>query len=390
MTAVPAAQATTPHPTGAQATAAGLDPGSAQGQPSGDGHESLMREFVATHGRLGRYASARPNGYAFLNAVWHLHTSRGEFVVKRHVPEVGPERLEWTAQLLDALRNRGFPNDQLLRSDAGPAALPLHGRLFTAHTFLPGECFRGGMGRLTEAQRNSAIDGLAWFHSLTGQAAAAEAPPPLVAGSGSESAVDPRPLLYSEDISQLSAYCSAAVDQLAPDVRAELDGLFDHLAGVLRGDAYRALGRQVIHGDFRHKNMVFAGDTFAGLFDWDFVQLAPRLVDVCGRFAQHYLDVSATTGPSAITGYLARYREAALRHHAPLTREEEHTLPDLLRAGVLHTGVVVAAFLCHAPLMADETPDARTAEARRRLLRARAQLRTVDACWPRRPAAQRP
>ncbi|HST47023.1 phosphotransferase [Jatrophihabitans sp.] len=365
-------------------------PDPAQGRPAGDEHELLMREFLAAHRHLGQYVSVQPNGYAFLNAVWLLHTDRGGFVVKRHVPEVGAERLEWTAQLLDALHEQGFPNDRILRTDDGAAALALHGRMFTAHTFLPGECFRGGMARLTEAQRTSAVDGLAWFHSLAGQLRGAGAPPALAPGAGPDSAVDPGPLLYCEDVSELAAYCTPAVEQLAPGYRAELDDLLGHLAEVLRGEAYRALDRQIIHGDYRHKNMVFSGEEFAGLFDWDFVQLAPRLVDVCGRFAQHYLDVSATAGPDAIAGYLARYREAALRHSAPLSREEELTLPDLLRAGVVSTGVVVAAFLCHAPLMAAETAEDRTAEARRRLLRARAQLRTIDEFWPRRTTPYRP
>jgi|GEM_PF-5014637 len=345
--------------------------------------QALLREFVAAHGRLGEFGSARPNGHAFLNAVWHLHTGHGEFVVKRHVPEVSAARLDWTARLLDALRTDRFPVDAILRSAAGTAAVQLHGRTFSAHTLLPGECFRGGMARLTELQRGSAVDGLARFHALTRRLSDLGPPPPLEPAAGGASAVDPEPLLFTEDFDALAAYCLPAVDQLAPHCRDDLMELFDHLARVVAGKDYRSLDRQVIHGDFRHKNMVFSGESFTGLFDWDFVQIAPRLVDVSGRFAQHYLDVSAEEGPAAITAYLARYRGAALAEGVPLTAAEERVLPDLLRAGVVHTGVVVAAFLGHAPLMVDETADERTAEARRRLLRAHTQLATIDACWPR-------
>ncbi len=348
-------------------------------------NDLCVPDLVASHGMLGELVSVEPIQLAFLNKVWLISTTRGRFIMKRHVGYVTDARLDWTARFLTTLVGNKYPADQILRTAAGSAALKVGKSLVTVHTFLDGDRIGGGVGRLTAGQRTSAIISLAKYHAIASAQCGAEPNPPSFAvappGCQDTAGPDPAPLLYQEDMEFVRSYItnSCAIPRSAGSV---LDSCFFALEKFFHTQLYRELPTTIIHGDYRPKNIVFTGDTVAGVFDWDFVRRAPRLVDLCGRFAQHYISAASQVGnKSPLASYLDTYARAAARAGRPVTVAERSAFPDLLRAGIIHTGAVVSAFIRTAPLMAGETQEQRKKEADRRLMLAVEHLEALNSIF---------
>lgn len=338
-----------------------------------------LQQLVNAHGCIGRFLGAKRNSLAFLNDVWLLHTTLGQFIVKRHVREVGPERLSWTERFLRKLYNYDYPCDLILPSCDGSPVIKIDNSMMSVHTYLEGHCIRGGIGRLSEKQQDSAITALARYHSaVLSVHTEGDEPPPLVPDFtksstpySSERAIlpSPIPLLYSDKVECLQSYIFKDSNFISRRVRILLEKILLRLDMFFASLTYISLPRTIIHGDFRPKNMVFRGDTFAGLFDWDLVQCAPRLVDVCGRFAQHYVDLTYFEGDSwALKKYLTKYAIAAAKFGFPIDDNEEQAFPEILQAGIIRTAVTVAIFMRYVPLLPGESQAHREREAKRRLL----------------------
>jgi Ser/Thr protein kinase RdoA (MazF antagonist) len=340
------------------------------------GDLELVAHLVALHGGLGEYVHAEPSTYAFLNHVWRVETDSGLHFMKRHVVAVKEDRLAWTARFLDRIASTGFPSDRIVATAAGAPSLEVGGHQYTAHTALQGTCLRGGVAALTRGQRSQAIAGMARFHAASAATDSLDAPPQLhPSGLGGP---DPSILLFQEDPAILRLLVSRAVEDLPIPDEPVIKSAVRQVEEFLSGAEYARIPKLVAHGDLRPKNMVFSGDQLGGLFDWDFIQRMPRLVDVCGRFAEYFILSASDVGQSTfLANYLHAYSEAAAENGLPLSAEEEVAVPYFLRAGVIQTGVIVSHFIKAVRLGPGESEASRAKESARRLASAVAQIRIL-------------
>ena len=135
----------------------------------------------------------------------------------------------------------------------------------------------------------------------------------------------------------------------------------DRLASFFASGAYRELKRTWVHGDYRLCNVAFDADRVSGLFDWDLLCEGPRLFDVVVASA----DLARTNaGPLSsnpemwqedFRRHLAAYRKEARRRGADMTESEVRSIPYMLLADAVLSGVFFALHLRQLPLKPGES-----------------------------------
>lgn len=121
-----------------------------------------------------------------------------------------------------------------------------------------------------------------------------------------------------------------------------------------------------------------------GLFDWDLICDGPRLWDavVASSELARMAGRSPSRQPEAwrrgFVRHLADYRKEARRHGADFTEPEAGSIPDLLVADAILSGVIFALYLRQLPLKPGETGDQRRQRWERLLSESIDDLETID------------
>lgn len=116
----------------------------------------------------------------------------------------------------------------------------------------------------------------------------------------------------------------------------------------LPDQAYWALPQCIIHGDYHPANLKFEGDEVAGIFDFDWVGRAPRMVDVadglvyfCARRARPVepSDIATLTQAFTLDMEAVEVFGRGYETRVSVTPDERAALPDLMRARWLFSRV---------------------------------------------------
>ncbi len=298
--------------------------------------ELTDREIAAImpHYPVGPVVFTRPCG-GTANAGVAVITQQGQFFLKRRNPRYcRPEAIVHDHHVVKALIRAGLPCPRAIKTIPGSRWLEHEGRIYEMFEFVDGDVVETPSG----PQLVAAGEMLARLHQATEMLQ-----PPGAKDFGR--LWDPvqalellRPFLERVNAGRLGSLA-----ELTPETaQAQLNALASELEAVARAlpdSAYCALPTAVIHGDWHPANIKFSGDTVTGIFDFDWFDRQPRMVDVadgmlffCGvrPHVDGPGDIWSLTGTPELQldrmrafmqGYGSRIRPAA---------EELQALPDLM------------------------------------------------------------
>jgi Ser/Thr protein kinase RdoA (MazF antagonist) len=212
---------------------------------------------------------------------WKIAASTGDYFLRlRGVRTSGEERLAFDHGLREHLVRRGVPTASAVRTRDGDRWVRRLGRAFELYPFVVGRPFRpDSMEEIV-----AAAEALARFH-----AAAADYRPP---SHEPERLAQYTTLGFSTrtsvrmDDPELQRLNMAGVRDLA-NTREEVRLMgwclerADRLSRTYSGEAYQALARWVIHGDYTPANLLFSADgQVVGIFDLDWAVPGTRCRDI--------------------------------------------------------------------------------------------------------------
>jgi len=252
-----------------------------------------------------------PMEYGGRNDSFLVENSSGvRYVLRRYRRNPDERRIRFQLAFQRELLSRGYPTAEIVESAAGPLVRADSG-LWVLFTYVDGvEYDYDRMAQVAEGGRR-----LAQFHLLTADIDLEDVP------------LDVNPdargwLTHGEErLAALDALCAGlGVDEQLAFLRSWLGEL---IAAVPLA-TFDALPGGWVHADFHGRNMVFAGDVLAGLFDFDPLYRGRWLEDVAMalfRFAREARQ-SYNIRPDAARLFLSEYERAR-----PLTADERGALP---------------------------------------------------------------
>ncbi len=308
-----------------------------------------------------------------LNEVYLAETSRDRFVIRVNRVRKSIAEIERLSSFLDFLDRREIPVDRIVPTPDGQVAVKIDGELFSFHRYFPGKVYPSPAD-LTGIQTANMMTFLADYHS-----AAAE-----YRMAGRLAALDEMlPVMYTDDTNTLRERFES-LPRTTPVVASIVNGAIDRLASFFASRPYRELRRTWIHGDYRSCNVAFDGDRVNGLFDWDLLCNGPRLWDVVVASS----DLSRMVGgplsrhPRAwrenFARHLANYGKEARRLGMDITETEVRSIPSLMVADTILSGVLFALHLRKLPLKPGESPGRRRQRSDRLLSDSVDDLITID------------
>jgi Ser/Thr protein kinase RdoA (MazF antagonist) len=197
-----------------------------------------------------------------------VEDARGErYVLRRYRRNPRPERIDFQLRFQEHLLRRGFPTSRLIESRRGERMLAFGGDFWSLFTYVRGTEYDYG----SEVQLREAARLLARFHRAAEGFKCRE--------------------VRHDTIPDLRRWWVDGERELERldemfggfGVEAELDFLHAWQSELMRTwplAELDALPTAWVHGDYHGGNMVFAGDRFAGLFDFDVVHRGARAEDV--------------------------------------------------------------------------------------------------------------
>ena len=289
-----------------------------------------------------------------LNEVYLTETSRGDFVIRVNRVRRSIDEIERLSDFLSHLDRSGIPVDGLVRTAGGQVAVDNDGRLLSVHRYFPGTVYPTPAD-LTDSQTANMMGFLASYHSAASRYRSHES---LAARD------EPLAVIYTDDPDRLRERLES-LPKTSRAAESAVNGAIHRLAGFFDSRLYKELERTWIHGDYRSCNVAFNGDRVCGLFDWDLLCSGPRLWDVVvvsgdmARTAGGSLSRQPETWRREFVGHLAAYRKEACRHGADITEPEVSSIPSLLIADTMLSGVFFALYLRRLPLKPGESADQR-------------------------------
>lgn len=256
----------------------------------------------------------------------------------------------------------------------GRVAAEVDGELLSVHRFIRGTVY-ASPAELSGSQTAKLMRFLAYYHSAAGE----------YRTDGRLAARDEMlPVMYTEDPDRLRGRLKR-LPRMAQVEASAVDHAIDRLASFFASGAYRELKRTWVHGDYRLCNVAFDADRVSGLFDWDLLCEGPRLFDVVVASA----DLARTiAGPLSSNPemwqedfwrHLAAYRKEARRRGADMTESEVSSIPYMLLADAMLSGVFFALHLRQLPLKPGESASQRRRRSDRLLAESVADLAAIDA-----------
>lgn len=308
-----------------------------------------------------------------LNEVYLAETSRGDFVIRVNRVRRAIAEIERLSTFLSHLRNRGIPADELVPAADGRVAAEMDGELLSVHRFVQGTVY-ASPAELSGFQTAKLMRFLAHYHSAAGEHRI----------DGRLAARDEMlPVMYTEDPDRLRGRLKR-LPKMAKVEASAVNRAIDRLASFLVSGEYRELIRTWVHGDFRSCNVAFDADGVSGLFDWDLLCEGPRLFDVAVASADLARSI---TGPLSrdprvwqedFGRHIAAYRKEARRLGADMSGAEVRSIPHLLLADTILSGIFFALYLRILPLKPDESSSHRRQRSDRILSESLADLAVID------------
>ena len=335
--------------------------------------ECKLSEIASRQFDLGACRRTSRLAGGVLNEVYLAETSRGDFVIRVNRVRRSVDEIDQLSDFLSHLDRSGIPVDGFVRSAGGQVAAAFDGDLLSVHRCLPGTVYPSPAD-LTGRKMSTMMRFLADYHSAAGRYRTNRR-----LAIRSESV----PVIYTDDPDRLKGRFEG-LPNTAPFVESAVNGAIDRLAAFFAARRYQELPRTWVHGDYRSCNVAFNGDRVCGLFDWDLLCDGPRLWDVVVASS----DLARTAGgplfrqPEAwrreFVRHLAAYRKGARRRGADITEPEVRSIPHLLVADAILSGVFFALYLRQLPLKPGETGDQRWQRSERLLAESIDDLETID------------
>lgn len=286
---------------------------------------------------VGKVLFTRP-GAGTANPAVIVVTARGQFFLKRRNPRYSARgQLLYDHAVIRRLARAGLPVTPPQQTISGSRWQEHDGQVYELYPLVEGEQHEDGNLRQVEAAGRVLGD----FHLATREFS-----------PGGD-----KPLPRFHDPQDSLRGLRWARDQLAAGRRSphgdlELVRRLIEAAEAVRrrlpDEAYRALPQCIVHGDYHPANLKFEGDEVVGIFDFDWVGRAPRMVDVadgfiyfCGRRARPVEPGDIASITQAFTLDMDAVAAFARGYGAKVsvTPQERAALPDLVRARWLFSRV---------------------------------------------------
>jgi homoserine kinase type II len=251
------------------------------------------------------------------NDNWLITSGDGRYVLRRLRMNANAERIAFQVALQQHLTDAGFATPALIKTGTGQGSVVDDG----GATWM---CFGYVAGTEYDfARAEQAADAgrtLARFHRLAGSFRAV-GPGPEYKAPLRACWADP-----ASDVTALSELLGAA----AADDLADLRVWWDEALAAFPLELLYTLPAGWIHGDYHGRNMAFAGDRVAAVFDFDDFDRGPYVFDVAfgffkfGRPSRQSLEIR----PPYARAFLAGYESVR-----QLTDEERAALPLMVWLG---------------------------------------------------------
>jgi Ser/Thr protein kinase RdoA (MazF antagonist) len=202
--------------------------------------------------------------------IYHLHTTQGEFALRFSHANASAAHLEATQAIRTTLTSAGLPVGAPARAVDGSTVFRWAGLLGELQPWIA---------------HND--DGHNWNHVIMASAALGHIHTHM---AGSRAAPDQREDPWRSP-AELAAHLAAHTEILRTDAEKEGIAIGHHLdlAGYVlnRLCEYGTLDtceRQLTHGDFQGRNLLFQDDTLVGIIDFERLERRPRLYDLAWPF----------------------------------------------------------------------------------------------------------
>lgn len=270
--------------------------------------------------------------------------SRGQFFLRRRNPRYAdPEQLTYDHSVLHGLAKAGLPVPKIVRTPQGSRWVEHDGRIYELFEVIEGfEADPESLEEVTEAGHM-----LARFHLATER----------LEPSGKKAwprYFDPKVQLkgLKEAKKLLKSGMAGDLGEVPPQEVAEtVDFLIDQAKFAeekLPDKLYWSMPQTIIHGDWHPANMKFRDHKVVGIFDYDWVNKQPRVVDVTdgllffGSRREKAIDggdIWSLTQPFEPVWERMQVFMSAYRERINLTREELVALPDFMICRCLYNRV---------------------------------------------------
>lgn len=221
---------------------------------------------VLAHYDLGDLQTAQRIERGFVNDNWLVMTDRGCYFLKcRHPGLRRPEIIRAQHQLMQHLRQAGFPAPVLVHTAQDETLLILAGEFYEIQEHIEGQPYEHDRpGHLIEAALT-----LARYHTA-------------VQGYLPQALCDLgdlySPSLLGRALANLIQAWQIDEDSGLAPIVAQLKSHTAELAARFAGHA--RLPKLIIHGDYYAGNLLFDGDRIVGVVDYDKARLQPRAVEL--------------------------------------------------------------------------------------------------------------
>lgn len=215
---------------------------------------------------LGELKTTRRVDLGAVNDNWVIETVRGRYFLKRRHPELkNAELIRGQHELIQHLRQLGFPAPAVIATQSGETILILNGEFYEIQEYIEGQPYE----RNNESHFISAANALGLYHAF--------------AHNFSSQDLCHVERLYCPTVltSDLSTLSKESAPNQGPPFTGVVEALTSHameLSSRLSSDEH--LPRLVIHGDYHAGNLVFHHDYIVGVVDYDKARQQPRLVEL--------------------------------------------------------------------------------------------------------------
>jgi homoserine kinase type II len=270
---------------------------------------------------LGELRAAWRIKLGFVNDNWAVETVRGQYFLKRRHPNLHrPDLIRVQHDLMEWLRQAGFPAPAIVPTVSGETFLALDGEFYEIHEYIEGQPYdHDRPDHLEEAART-----LGHYHTC-------------VKGFTSQALRDLgapySPTILRTTLTDLGEAWGLDRDPDLAQIAGQLEAHALDLAARFAG--LGALPHLVIHGDYYGGNLLFDGDRIVGVVDYDKARWQPRVVELAEAliyFATErsghlkHIVYSGTLDLGVVRQFLAAYTEMV-----SLSESEIHALPHWIR-----------------------------------------------------------
>ena len=268
--------------------------------------------------------SHEPRGHA--NASFVIDAATGKYVLRRSEPRKRIEGLRFEVELIDFLRQRGYPAPEIVTARSGDKFVNHLGKLYLLTRLIPGGPYDpGNPGHLIEAGR-----GLGRYHRLVKNFPGPffHRLAPMMSHLGPEGAAS-FPVIEDFGRRLLPPGEQARLTHMLSDARRRSQSLHLQLA-----DIHPRLPLLVIQASYGQSALIFDRDTLAGVVDYDRATMEVRGLDLAYSMETfcHHHDKSGAEPRVVFDFDLCRRFFAAYREVEPVPEEELQAFPLMFQA----------------------------------------------------------